>query len=185
MRLGEADDICLIKSFIDELAAFENASDAVTITPMKLLRNGWQSSRPYFYAIIVESTTPASSRREGVGMAFFYAIHSTWTGPAIYIEDLYIREAYQQFNLSPLLLKLVSAVALSSGHTSVQCACGEGSALHSSFSDAGGMFQPCQRGSLSGDVLTVLGSRARKRKSDSWGHAFEEAVNKVNGHITF
>ena len=90
MRLGEPDDICLISAFIDELAEFENASDVVTITPAKLLRNGWQSSRPYFYTIIVESMPPSSTsnsgssgsgisrRRHGVGMAFFYAIHSTW-----------------------------------------------------------------------------------------------------------
>lgn len=104
-RLASASDVHIIYSLVQDLAVYEKAPDAVITTPDVLLRDGWGESRPYFYAILVEEEAVP------VGMALFYPIYSTWTGKALYLEDLFVREVYRGRGVGTSLLRLVACIA--------------------------------------------------------------------------
>src|SRR2546425_13207069 len=85
LRKAVPDDIPLILSFIQELAEFERAPNAVSCTEKDLRRDGFGPS-PKFHVIIAEWYG------ERAGMAFFFYNYSTWQGrPGIFIEDLFVR----------------------------------------------------------------------------------------------
>ena len=85
IRKGNPEDMEAVLVLIQELADFENESNAVVITVEDLVRDGF-SSTPLFHVFVAEVAS------EIVGIALYYYRYSTWKGKTIHLEDLVVKE---------------------------------------------------------------------------------------------
>jgi GNAT superfamily N-acetyltransferase len=106
LRKAAAEDIPIILSFIQELAEYERAPNAVTCTKKDLRRDGF-GPNPKFRVIIAEwNGQPA-------GMAFFFYNYSTWKGrPGIFIEDLFVRPKFRGKGIGRTLMGYLAQTAI-------------------------------------------------------------------------
>jgi ribosomal protein S18 acetylase RimI-like enzyme len=105
IRYAAQPDVPTILALIKELAIYEKALDSVAMTE-HLLRSTLSfptnpnpsPSKPetftpgYAKALLI---TPSADPNEVAGFALFFNNYSTWQGPGIYLEDLYVREQYR------------------------------------------------------------------------------------------
>jgi GNAT superfamily N-acetyltransferase len=90
---------------IRELAEYEGWLDYVTIRAEDLARDGF-GEHQCFRALIAEwDGQPA-------GYAFFFAYYSTWAGPGLFLEDLFVRESYRRRGIGKALLAAVARIAV-------------------------------------------------------------------------
>lgn len=90
IRAAVQADVPAIFHLINELAEFEKAPHEVINTPDRLLHDGFTINPPLYVAKVAENA-------EGVIMGFSlcYLRYSTWKGPVLYLEDLYVRETFR------------------------------------------------------------------------------------------
>lgn len=86
LRQAKPEDMSDVLGLIQELADFEKEPEAVIISEVDLLRDGF-GVHPKFHSIVAE--------REGIilGMALFYSRYSTWKGPTLHLEDLIVTQS--------------------------------------------------------------------------------------------
>ncbi|CAI5455958.1 unnamed protein product [Caenorhabditis angaria] len=89
-------------SMIHELAEFEKMRSSVTNTEEKLRRDIENKSVHGFIAF--DGDEPA-------GMNLYYYAYSTWVGPYLHMEDLYIRPQFRRCGLARTLWKRLASVA--------------------------------------------------------------------------
>jgi GNAT superfamily N-acetyltransferase len=113
IRAARASDVGLLRTMIREFAEFERQLHLVTITEVDLLRDGF-GPKPKFRALIVEwDNQPA-------GYALFFGCYSTWTGPGLFLEDIYVRDEFRGKGLGKGLLAAVARMARAGGCRSLQ-----------------------------------------------------------------
>ena len=90
-------DFEAILGLIKELALFEKAPEKVinTVEQMK-------AEQAYFQAWVAEKAD-----REIIGFALFYFVYYTWVGKSLYLDDLYVKEAYRGHKIGSQLLDKV------------------------------------------------------------------------------
>jgi GNAT superfamily N-acetyltransferase len=105
IRPAVVHDASLLLAMIRELAEFEHESANITIQESDLVRDGFGDD-PRFRGLIAEwGSQPA-------GYAIFYNYYSTWTGRALYLEDLFVRAHYRQRGIGMALLEQVARIAV-------------------------------------------------------------------------
>lgn len=105
IRLATINDVTLLRTLIRELAEFEHELDHVSIHESDLARDGFGTS-PKFRALIAEwDGQPA-------GYALFFAYYSTWVGPGLYLEDLFVWQQVRGRGIGIALLASVAQIAL-------------------------------------------------------------------------
>jgi GNAT superfamily N-acetyltransferase len=104
IRAARAPDTVLLRTMIRELAAFERQLELVTIQESDLLRDGF-GENPKFRALIAEWAG------EAAGYALFFGYYSTWAGPGLYLEDLFVREQFRGRGIGRSLLAAAARVA--------------------------------------------------------------------------
>jgi GNAT superfamily N-acetyltransferase len=82
IRKAQSGDEVAILELIKGLAAYENEPDAVVNTAEKLHDDLFKNN--LCEAFVAETDTKI------IGFALFYTSYSTWKGPCIYLEDLYV-----------------------------------------------------------------------------------------------
>jgi GNAT superfamily N-acetyltransferase len=108
IRAATVKDVGLLRTLIRELAEFERELDLVTIEEADLARDGF-GENPRFRALIAEwSAAPA-------GYAFFFNYYSTWAGRGLFLEDLFVREAFRGRGIGKALLAAVARIAVDEG----------------------------------------------------------------------
>jgi len=101
-------DAPLLASLIRELADFEHELDLVTIRPEDLARDGF-GPNPRFRALIAEwSGEPA-------GYALFFGYYSTWVGRGLFLEDLFVHQAFRGRGIGKAMLAAVARIAVDEG----------------------------------------------------------------------
>lgn len=89
---------------IRELAEYERQLDLLTIREEDLVRDGGEN--PRFQALITEwDGHPA-------GYALFFGYYSTWAGRRLFLEDLFVREAFRRRGVGKALLAAVARPAI-------------------------------------------------------------------------
>jgi GNAT superfamily N-acetyltransferase len=102
IRPATASDVPRLSTLIYEFAAFERLPAA--ITEEKLLRDGF-GAQPKFRVLLAEWD------RQPAGYAFFFDYYSSFEGPAIFLEDIYVRDPYRGKGIGKALLAQVAAIA--------------------------------------------------------------------------
>lgn len=82
IRSAQRGDEVVLIDLIKGLAEFENDLEAVVNTPEALARDLFDSK--VCEAVIAEQDDQV------IGFAIFYTSYSTWKGPCMYLEDLYV-----------------------------------------------------------------------------------------------
>lgn len=103
IRKAQRGDESAIIDLIIELAVFEKEPDAVKNTPEKLASDLFNSR--YCEALVVEDNNLI------VGYAIYYMSYSTWNGPCLYLEDIYITDSYRNAGIGGQLFKKVVDIA--------------------------------------------------------------------------
>ena len=105
IRPATISDAALLRTMIRELAEFELELELVTIGEQELKRDGF-GKNPRFRALIAEwDGQPA-------GYALFFGYYSTWSGPGLFLEDLFVREAFRGRGIGKSLLAAVARIAV-------------------------------------------------------------------------
>lgn len=104
IRAARAPDAVVLRTMIRELAEFERQLDFVTIQVADLLRDGFGPHRK-FRALIAELDG------DSAGYALFFGYYSTWMGPGLYLEDLFVRQQFRGKGIGKELLRAVARVA--------------------------------------------------------------------------
>jgi GNAT superfamily N-acetyltransferase len=104
IRPATIKDVTLLRTLIRELADYEHELDMVAITEADLARDGF-GPQPKFHALIAEwDAQPA-------GYALFFDFYSTWRGRQMFLEDLFVREAFRGRKIGRGLLAAVARIA--------------------------------------------------------------------------
>ena len=105
IRPATIHDATLLRTMIRELAEFERLLHLVKITEEELARDGF-GENPKFRALIAEwDGRPA-------GYAVVFGNYSTWAGRGLFLEDLFVREAFRGRGIGKALLAAVARMAV-------------------------------------------------------------------------
>jgi GNAT superfamily N-acetyltransferase len=104
IRPATRSDVPRILEFIRALAAYERMPEAVTVTEESLEREGF-GPNPFYFCLIAEHEGRAA------GYALYFFKYSTWVGPGIFLEDLFVEPELRGLGIGKLLLQNVAAIA--------------------------------------------------------------------------
>ena len=105
IRPATVHDVALLRTFIRELAEFERELNLCVIEEADLTRDGF-GANPKFRALIAEwGGQPA-------GYALFFDYYSTWVGPGLYLEDVFVRSQFRGRGIGMALLSAVARIAV-------------------------------------------------------------------------
>jgi GNAT superfamily N-acetyltransferase len=113
IRPAAAADIPLMHSLVRALAEYEREPHSVQLTEEQLLQHGF-GSQPYYECLIAEEDG------QPAGFALFFPIYSTWQGPSIHLEDLFVLPAFRGKGIGKALLKQVAGIAAKRGCARLQ-----------------------------------------------------------------
>ena len=117
IRDAVPDDVPEILALIRDLAIYEKEPDAAIATEEDLLRDGF-GPEPYFRCIMAEWNGAVA------GFALFFFQYSTWEGrPALYLEDLFVRETFRKRGIGVALFQRLAQIALERSCTRFQWEC--------------------------------------------------------------
>jgi len=105
IRAATANDVALLRTLIRELAEFERQLDQCVIEEADLLRDGF-GANPKFRALIAEWNGQTA------GYALFFGYYSSWAGPGLYLEDVFVRPEFRGKGIGMALLAAVARIAL-------------------------------------------------------------------------
>ncbi len=105
IRAATVQDAPLIYRMIRELAEFERESHLCVIEEGDLVRDGFGDD-PKFSALIAEWEGTVA------GYALFFDCYSTWVGPELYLEDLYVQPEFRRKGIGMALLSEVARIGL-------------------------------------------------------------------------
>jgi GNAT superfamily N-acetyltransferase len=108
IRAATAEDVPLLRKMILEFATFERLEKYVTVTEETLVRDGFGSQTRYRIILPEWDGKPA-------GYAFFYVFYSSFAGPGMFLEDIYVREEFRGKGIGKALMAEVAAIALREG----------------------------------------------------------------------
>jgi GNAT superfamily N-acetyltransferase len=108
IRAAAVGDVPLLLRFFRELAEYERQPNAVVLKEETLIKDGF-GSQPKFRGLIAEWEGQA------IGYALFFGFYSSWKGPGIFLEDLFVREAFRSRGIGRALLSEVARIAQQEG----------------------------------------------------------------------
>src|SRR5580704_13320815 len=108
IRPAAAGDVPMLLRFFRELADYERQPGAVVIEEETLIRDGF-GAQPKFRSLIAEWNG------QPVGYALFFRFYSSWKGSGIFLEDLFVREAFRGRGIGRALLSEVARIARREG----------------------------------------------------------------------
>jgi GNAT superfamily N-acetyltransferase len=110
IRPAQCEDAIAIFALIQELAAYEKLTHQVTGTAEAFSEHLFGSTA-CAEALVVER------QNQLIGFALFFKNYSTFlTKPGLYLEDLYVQEAYRGQGIGKALLKAVAQIAQARGY---------------------------------------------------------------------
>ena len=113
IRAAVVSDAPLLLRFFRELAEYERQPDAVVTKEETLIRDGF-GSQAKFRSLIAEWDGQA------IGYALFFGFYSSWKGSGIFLEDLFVREAFRGRGIGRALLSEVARIAQQEGSYAIR-----------------------------------------------------------------
>ena len=110
LRRAKPSDALQILDLVRQLAAYEREPDAVEVTEEELIRDGF-GDKPVFECLVAEN--------EGgklLGIAIFFIRYSTWRGPSLYLEDLFVDPESRKLGVGQAFFRELAKIALDRGY---------------------------------------------------------------------
>ena len=101
IRSGTVNDVPLLKTLIEEFATYERLP---TVVAEEQLRQDGFGTRPKFQILIAESDGPPA------GYALFFDYYSSFQGPGIFLEDLFVRPGFRGKSVGRALLARIARI---------------------------------------------------------------------------
>ena len=101
IRKANENDFTSILELIKELAKYEKAASKVTNTVEQM-----KQEQNFFAAFVAET-----EHKEIVGFALYFFAYYTWVGKSLYLDDIYVKEAYRRKKIGTKLLKKIFETA--------------------------------------------------------------------------
>jgi len=98
IRRATANDCERLLELVRELATYERAPEAVTVTVDHFTESGF-GPRPVWWAFVAEVDGKVA------GFALYYIRYSTWKGQRMYLEDILVTEPMRGMGLGKLLME--------------------------------------------------------------------------------
>src|SRR4029077_5855201 len=108
IRAATVSDVPLLLRFSREFAEYERQPGAVVIEEETLIRDGF-GAQPKFRCLIAEWDGQA------IGYALFFGFYSSCKGSGVFLEDLFVREAFRGRGIGRALLCQVARIAREEG----------------------------------------------------------------------
>ncbi len=108
VRHASKGDLPAVYQLIRELAAYENAPDAVSLT-LEQFRTDFERQEPPFHILVAEQ------QEQVVGMALYFFTYSTWKGRCLYLEDMIVTEACRQQGFGKALFEQLLTIGAGRG----------------------------------------------------------------------
>jgi len=105
LRPAQPGDETAIHGLITELAVFEKEPFAVINTPHQIKIDLFQAK--VCHAFVVED----KNLNQVIAFALYFFSYSTWKGKCVYLEDLYVKDAYRSEGIGQILFDAVVEVA--------------------------------------------------------------------------
>lgn len=102
IRKAIKEDCSRLLELIYELALFEKAPEAVTVTLEHFTASGF-GQKPVWEAFVA-SSFDESGKEVIHGFALYYIRYSTWKGQRLYLEDLIVTESMRCHGIGSLLM---------------------------------------------------------------------------------
>ncbi len=103
----------MLHAMILEFAEFEKLREQVTITKESIERDGFGEKARFQTLIADWDGKPA-------GYAIYFVFYSSFEGPGLFLEDVYVREAFRGKGIGKALMAEVAALALREGFWAVR-----------------------------------------------------------------
>jgi GNAT superfamily N-acetyltransferase len=113
IRTATVEDVPALMQMITEFASFEKLSDRLTVTEASMLRDGFGPS-PRFHTLLPEWNG------ELAGYVIYFPFYSSFQGPCVFLEDIYVRERFRGKGIGKLLMQEVAAIAVREGYWGVR-----------------------------------------------------------------
>ncbi|XP_053703635.1 thialysine N-epsilon-acetyltransferase-like [Synchiropus splendidus] len=130
-------DVSNIYGMIKELACHEHKAEQVKTSLEDLERHGF-CQNPVFHCLVAEVPDERREEAKTAGYALYYYTYSTWSGPSLYLEDLYVKPDYRGMGIGKQLLANVAKVGRDNSCVHLQLTVSEGNASARAFYDANG-----------------------------------------------
>jgi GNAT superfamily N-acetyltransferase len=103
IREGTPSDFSAIFELIQEFSVFQKTPEKVMITPEIMLEN-----KDLFRCLVVEQPDG-----QLIGFASFFMAYYSWSGKVLYLDDLYVQQAFRGHQIgTQLLQKLIDYATL-------------------------------------------------------------------------
>jgi GNAT superfamily N-acetyltransferase len=99
IRRAGVTDFPAVYALFREFAVFQKTPEKLHITLDQLI-----ADEAHFQCFVAEAGGEAGADREIVGFATFFMAYYSWTGKAIYLDDLYVRESSRKYGIGKKLL---------------------------------------------------------------------------------
>ena len=110
IRKATEKDFPSILSLIKEFSIFQKTPERVTITLEQM-----QAEAHLFQCFVAHSAPGAENGNNNiVGFATFFFTYYSWSGKALYLDDLYVQDAYRKQGIGKMLLDEVIQLAKNS-----------------------------------------------------------------------
>jgi GNAT superfamily N-acetyltransferase len=107
IRAAKRGDERAILGLIEALAVYERAPDQVVNTSENLAKDLFDDQICDAFVALVNDTV--------VGFTLYFTNYSTWKGRCLYLEDLYVLDAYRQMGIGSALFDKVVEIAKERG----------------------------------------------------------------------
>ncbi len=110
IRYAAAADCPRMMELVHELAVYERAPEAVTVSLEHFIESGF-GDKPVWWALVAEVDGTV------VGFALYYIRYSTWKGQRMYLEDILVTEAWRGKGIGTLLMDKLITIAKEKGYS--------------------------------------------------------------------
>jgi GNAT superfamily N-acetyltransferase len=111
LRLAGEGDVDTIARLVQGLAVYEKEPEAVNITANHYLRDGSGSEEPLFYCLMLDQAGD-NEHIYTCGMALVYFGYTLGEGRFLYLEDLFLEEAYRKQGGGSLAMQTLARLSL-------------------------------------------------------------------------
>ena len=115
IRAAAIEDALVLTALIRQMAEYDRLGNEVSVLEEDVVRDGFGAT-PRFRALLAEVDGKVA------GYALFFPFYSSFQGrPALFLDDLYVREPFRKHGVGAALIAHVCQIAVKEEYFAVRC----------------------------------------------------------------